>query len=231
VAVLVGGCASTGSGSSAAPAKASTEPSFLAASERPGASVSASSTPIPTSSPRPFTEISNPDLSIELPNDWLVVRIARLREQAVQGSSSTIAAVRMVNELLIRDIDSGAVRLFAFGPSGMPPWQATMMIQVTTAASIEEQTARITKLQTTFAKPSSSERTDVTLPVGNGVRLSNTADAPPGSEGQAVAARGIDYVIKLDDGRILWINSTAPEASTTFEGMIDWAVTKTLRRR
>jgi hypothetical protein len=71
----------------------------------------------------------------------------------------------------------------------------------------------------------------VTLPIGNGVRLTHTADAPPRSEGQAVAARAIDYVIRLDDGRILWINSTAPESSTTFEGMVDWAVTKTLRRR
>jgi hypothetical protein len=160
----------------------------------------------------------------------LVVRVARLREQAVQGSSSTIAAIREVNEQLIRDIDSGAVRLVAFGPSGLPPWQGTMIIQVTNAASIEEQTSRITTLQARFSTPSSSEQSDIALPIGKGVRLSNTSDPPPGFD-QAVAARGIDYVIKLDDGRILWINSTGPAASTTFAGMIDWAVTKTLRSR
>jgi hypothetical protein len=231
VAVLVGGCASTRSGSSAGPATASTVPFFLATSERPGASVSASSTPIPTSSPRPFTEISNPDLSIELPNDWHAVSLDRLRERAVQGSSSTIADVRNANEQLIQDIDAGVVRLFAFGPSGAPPWQGTIIILVPTASSIEDVMARIAKLQAAFTKPTSSERSDVTLPIGKGVRLTQTADPPPGSDGQAVAARGIDYVIKLDDGRILWINSTAPEASTTFQGMIDWAVMKTLRRR
>ena len=231
LAVLIVGCAPTGGGSSDGPMTPATAPSTIAVSTRPIASVGASASALPTSSPRPVTNIDDPDLTIELPPDWLVVRVARLREQAVQGSTSTIDAVRKVNEQLIRDIDSNVVRLVAFGPSGAPPWQGTMIIQVTTAASIEEQTARIERLQATFATPSSSGRLDITLPIGKGVRLSNTSDPPPGSEGQAVAGRGIDYVIKLDDGRILWINSTGPEASTTFAGMIDRAVTKTLRRR
>jgi hypothetical protein len=231
MAVAIAGCASTESGPSGSPTTASTAPSPLAASERASVSVIPSSTPIPTSSPRPVTEISDPDLSIELPNDWHAVSLDRLRERAVQGSSSTIADVRNANEQLIQDIDAGVVRLFAFGPSGAPPWQGTIIILVPTASSIEDVMARIAKLQAAFTKPTSSERSDVTLPIGKGVRLTQTADPPPGSDGQAVAARGIDYVIKLDDGRILWINSTAPEASTTFQGMIDWAVMKTLRRR
>ena len=171
--------------------------------------------------------IDGTDLAIQLPPAWRATPVAALRSHAEQASAAATGAIKDAYEQLIRDIDANAVRLYAFGPTGVDPWQGTLVIQVTDAASIEDQIDRVMKLETAFAKPTTSVRTDVKLSVGSGVRLEQTAE-PPG--GQGVPARGINYVVELEDGRIMWISSTAPEASTTFAGMIDWAVTTMSRR-
>jgi hypothetical protein len=165
--------------------------------------------------------MDDPNLSMRLPAGWRALPITMLRSRAEQASAATTGAIREAYQQLILRVDANQVRVFASGPSGFDPWQGTLVIEVTDAPSVDEQIARVLKIETAFAEATTSERTAVTLAIGAGVRLEQTAD-PPG--GQGVAARGINYVVQLDDGRIIWINSTGPAASKTFEDMIDGAV-------
>ena len=165
--------------------------------------------------------MDDPALSMRLPADWKQLPAMSLRSQAEQGSAASTRAVKEMYDQLISEIDGQRVRLYATGPSGFDQWQATIIIEVTDAGSVNEQIDKAQKLATAFGTPTTSARTDVKLAIGQGVRLENTAD-PPASGG--VAARGIDYVVQLADGRILWINTTAPAASTTFADTIDKAI-------
>jgi hypothetical protein len=180
------------------------------------------STPAPSTDV--FATLDDPKLTIHLPPGWRTIPIPALRDVAVQQSAAASGPIKDLYTQVLADIDSGAVRLVADGPSGVDPWRATMIVQVTDAASVDAQMAVLKTRAGTFGKVTSSEQAPVSLSIGTGERREGTSKPPAGLTGQSTAARAIDFVVKLDDGRILWINSTAPEASTTFVDAIDLAV-------
>jgi hypothetical protein len=188
-----------------------------------GIAPSPSAAQVPPSAPaaHAVATMDDPNLSMRLPAGWRSLPVATLRSRAEQASAATTGAIKEEYEKLILRIDANQIRLYAAGPSGLNPWQGTLVIEVSAAKSVDEQIAWIGTLLTAFAKPKTSEQTEAKLAIGTGVRLEQTADPPAG---QGVPARGINYVVKLGDGRIMWINSTGPEASMTFAGMIDGSV-------
>jgi hypothetical protein len=223
VAALIAGCGISVGGPSNASSDA---PSALpiaaqSASVSVAASPSIAHSPTPTAAKDAVTTINDPDLSLRLPAGWRSLPLAMARSQAEQVSAVMTGAIKEAYEQLIVQIDANEVRLFAAGPTGVDPWQGTLVVEVTDVRSAEEQIARILKLQTAIAKATTSERSTVKLVIGSGVRLEQTAEAP---SDQGVAARAINYVVELDDGRIMWINSTGPAASKTFAALIDGAV-------
>jgi hypothetical protein len=225
--MLIAGCGSAAGSSSAATTPTPSASTIAAApivSSAP--SSSAASRSAPARSTGLVTAIfDDPDATIVLPEGWQTAPASELRKQVEQGAAlGPSDAIKRAYQQLLTDIDAQWVRLFAFGPSGFAPWQGTLTIEVTDAKSIAAQIDRVTAIGAAFAKPKTSEQTKVTLPIGTGVRLEQTADPAEEFGPGAVAARGIHYVLELPDGRIMWFMSTGPEASTTFADMIDAAV-------
>jgi hypothetical protein len=227
--VLIAGCGTLAGGSSDTLSAVASASPVADASTSTGVVPSPSTAQVPASAPAAdaVATMEDPDLSMRLPASWRSPPVATLRARAEQASAVTTGDIKEQYEQLILRIDANQIRLYAAGPSGLNPWQGTLVIEVTDAKSIDEQSARIGKLMTAFVKPKTSEQTEAMLAIGTGVRLEQTADPPAG---QGVPARGINYIVKLDDGRIMWINSTGPEASMTFAGMIDSTVATISRR-
>ena len=230
--VLIAGC-----GSGAAPPVATLAPGTSPATTRPGhATVSPSPNPSAelsgksvSPSPDLVATIDDPALTMRLPSGWHTTPVALLRAQVEQLSLSGGPVLGEIYKAALADIDAGAVRLFASGPSGFNPWQASMVIEVKKAVTVDVQIAAIKANALRVSPPTTSDQTSVTLSIGAAERLSETADPPVGARGLAVAAHAIDYVVQLDDGRILWINTTGPEASLTFAAMVDAAVASLTR--
>jgi hypothetical protein len=168
--------------------------------------------------------IEDPDLSINLPPQWRTQPISELRSGIEQQAAASSGVLHDIYLRLLADIDAGAMRLFAFGPSGFENWPASLLIEVTDAPSVEAQIVAIKARWAKVGKPTSSDRRTVTLRMGSMERLSQTAGPPVGVTGPTLASRTIDYVAKLDDGRILWVTSTGPETSPIFADLIDIAV-------
>jgi hypothetical protein len=168
--------------------------------------------------------IEDPDLSINLPPQWRTQPISELRSGIEQQAAASSGVLHDIYLRLLADIDAGAMRLFAFGPSGFENWPASLLIEVTDAPSVEAQIAAIKARWAKVGKPTSSDRRTVTLRMGSMERLSQTAGPPVGATGPTSASRTIDYVTQLDDGRILWVTSSGPEASAIFPDLIDIAV-------
>jgi hypothetical protein len=181
--------------------------------------------------PVAIVTLDDPDLTLRLPPAWQRLSIADLRGRIEQSAVGSSPAVKAAYEDLLGQIDAGEVRSGAIGPSGFEAWRGTMLIAVTHAESIDAEIKRIRALQVAFGNPpTSTQRTTVTLPIGEAVGTMDTADPAPGTEGRAVAARGVAYYIDLGDGRIFWMTATGPQDSPTFEAMID-ASMATLSRR
>ena len=225
-ALLISGCGPSVGGSAIAtesPIATSSVGSVLSSSSSPGASARQSETPSLITSPAPLAIVTleNPGLKLQLPRAWRALSSADLRDQIEQSASGASPASKAVYEDLLRQVDAGEIRGGGIGPSGFDGWQGTMLIAVTPAESIDEQIERVRAQQTAFGLPSSTQRRTVTLPIGEAVRIMDTADPPRDTVGQAVAARGIAYYIDLGDGRIFWMTATGPQDSPTFEAMID----------
>jgi len=236
IAALAVACNSTGSKTEAA--APSIIPSASASASVPASLGTRSIDPISSMGPsasrddRVAVAIEGTDLTLRLPTGWAAVPVSTLRtvaEAYAKASSVPEQGRRAYTEVIDR-IDAGQVRLYAIGPSGFGPWQSTMIGEVIDGASLESQIEVVRVRQASVASPTSTERSEVDLPIGHAVRVMKTADPPVGVGPGAVPARSIDYFVALDDGRILWLNSTGPVASTTFEAMIDEAIA-TLRRR
>jgi hypothetical protein len=125
-------------------------------------------------------------------------------------------------------IDRGAVRLVASGPAGFEGWNGTIIVQIDDGdATLEDAVARVTAASMETAN---REMRDVDLEIGRAIRISSmfalTPDAPEGS----VPSHTIEYVVRLEDGRTLWLMATGPQAAAGFDALIDPAVA-TLRRR
>jgi hypothetical protein len=169
-------------------------------------------------------KMEDPDLSINLPPQWRTQPIPELRSGIERQAAASSGVLHDIYLQLLADIDAGDVRLFASGPAGFKNWQANLFIEVTDAPSVEAQIAAIKARWEKVARPTSSDQRTVTLRMGSMERLSQTADPPVGVTGPTLGSRTIDYVTELDDGRVLWVTSTGPEASAMFPDLIDIAV-------
>jgi hypothetical protein len=181
-------------------------------------------------SPDIIATIADPSLTLHLPPGWRTTPIGLVRDQVVQLSTSADPVTSELYTRFLADIDADAVRLFASGPSGLNPWQGTLIVEVTKAETVDAQIDAIKATALLVAPPTSSERTSIDLSIGPAERLSQTAEPRASAQGLAVAAHGIDYVVPLQDGRMLWINTTGPAASLTFTDMVDTAVATLARR-
>jgi hypothetical protein len=219
-AIVVAGC-TAGAPRSVAPASTqSAPPTTQPPSMSPAASTGASASPTAAV----VATIDDPSLTMTLPANWQRFPVATFRAEAEQQAATAPEPIKGLYADALADIDAGAMRLIASGPSGFDPWQATMLVEVTNVSSIEAQITEIKRRSATIGKPTTSEQTQMTLSIGVAERLTETADPPAGLTGLSTPARGLNYVVKLADGRILWINASGPAASSTFADMIDATV-------
>ena len=226
VTIALAACSAPGRSSApSADASASTAmASEPTTSPSPIASQSASSG-MPPAEVGPAATIHDPDLALYLPTNWKAMSISNFRtivEASVTGSSK---AMQGALDALLRDIDNGSVRLVASGTAGFGAWSATMTVQVNTGdESLEAAVARIEKRSDGLVDRTGRDARPVTLEIGEAIRSVSTYAVEPGSGAGSVPARVIEYVVRLVDGRTLWVMATAPEAAEGFAALIDGAV-------
>jgi hypothetical protein len=90
--------------------------------------------------------------------------------------------------------------------------------------SLEEAAARIRRITSTVDQPMTVEERPITLQIGKVIRRVETHAVPPGTSIAAIPSRTVEYIALLPDGRTLWILASGPEASPTFEALIDASV-------
>ena len=167
--------------------------------------------------------IDDPDLTFELPTGWRVVPLPAFLKQEQQASALATGPIKQLSDQIVAEIQSNALRLVAMGPSGLPPWTGSILLEVTDAATVEDQVTRIQTRASIFGAPLTTERSEVATPLGQAVRLSILSPPLP-PPAKSAAARSLNWVIRLEDGRVLWFNAAGPQASQTFEAMIEAAV-------
>ena len=187
------------------------------------AGTSAAATGTPSTGTR--VVITNPNLAVTLPETWSEYPIATYRAQIVAILDVAPPAVKAGYTLHLKDIDSGAVRMAAVGPTGLDPVTGSMILQIDDGdASLEAAAARIRRITSTVDQPTTVEERPVTLPIGDAIRRVETHAVPPGTSIAAIPSRTVEYIAHLADGRTLWILASGPEASKTFEALIDASV-------
>ena len=175
--------------------------------------------------------IDDPDLVLSLPVKWATIPLDMYRGLLVSLRDNAPAKQQALYAYHLKELDSGAARLVASGPSGFAPWTGTIVFEVDSGdATLDAAVARVDKLAAAISPASSRDQHHVTFGFGEGERIVTThpvsSDAPAGS----VPARSIDYVILLDDGRTLVIQASGPEASEGFATLIDDSVSTIARR-
>jgi hypothetical protein len=134
-------------------------------------------------------------------------------------------AIKAAFVAYLKEIDDGAVRFIATGPSGFGAWIGSIAVQVEAGdASLDAGVARIERIQAAIAPSTTVERGAVTLFGREGVRSVTTGALPPDAPPGSIPARAILYVTRLADGRTLWILASGPEAANGFDAMIDATV-------
>jgi hypothetical protein len=231
-AALVGGAlVASACGSPTAPASGSGALSSAPGSvpsgslAQPSASVAA-----PSATPGPTISIADPDLAMTLPPGWEEQPVSTYRDRIDTQSKQNTGTVRAAMEELVRDADAGKLRTIAVGLTDYRAAYGTIIIQVNEGdKSLEAAVSRIEKRHD-FVPHSDFEERNVDLAVGTAVRMSAVfplrANPPPG----AIPSHTVDYVVRLKDGRTLWLQATAPEAAKAFDAVID-AMVQTLRTR
>lgn len=160
-----------------------------------------------------------------LPTGWRSMPIAEFRDLVASSLAGAPPRIKEVYLAHLKDIDAGAVRLVAAGPSGVGPWTASITLQVDAGdASLEAAQDRVEKLEEGFGIPTTIERRPVVLSVGEAIRIETTHALAPDSPAGSVPSRVIQYVIRLVDDRTLWILATAPEQADGFGELVDASV-------
>jgi hypothetical protein len=192
-----------------------------------GSTADATPTPDAGSSDYPVEQatIEDPDLTLTLPVRWTTTPIDTYRGMIVAARDALPATDRALYTDHLKKIDSGAVRLVASGPSGFEPWIGSMFFEVDSGdPSLDAALARVEKLMAANAPATTREQRHITFPFGECERIVTTHALTPDAPVGSVPARGIDYVIRLVDGRTLLIQAVGPEAAQCFDGMIDASV-------
>jgi hypothetical protein len=178
----------------------------------------------PSASPGPSIAIADPDLAMTLPPGWEEQLVSAYRDRINTQSAQNTGSVRAAMEELVRDADAGKVRILATGLTDYRAAYGSIIIQVNKGdPSLAAAIKRIEKRHD-FGPHSDFEERDVELAVGKGVRMSAIFPVGPNSPPAAIPSHTIDYVIRLQDGRTLWIQASAPEAAKAFDAVIDSAV-------
>jgi hypothetical protein len=165
-----------------------------------------------------------------LPPGWEEQAVSGYRDRINSESKQNSGSVRTAMEELVRDADAGKVRSFAVGLTDYRAAFGTIIIQVNEGdASLEAAVSRIEKRHD-FVPHSAFEERNVDLVVGKAVRMSAIFPVRPNPPPDAIPSHTVDYVVRLEDGRTLWIQASAPEAAKAFDAVIDGAVL-TLRTR
>jgi len=165
-----------------------------------------------------------------LPPGWEEQAVSAYRDRINTQSKQNSGAVRAAMEELVRDADAGKVRSLSVGLTDYRAAFGTIIIQVNDGdASLDAAVSRIEKRHD-FVPHSAFEERRVELDVGRSLRMSAIFPVRPNPPPGAIPSHTIDYVVRLKDGRTLWIQATAPEAAKAFDAVIDAAV-QTLRTR
>jgi hypothetical protein len=165
-----------------------------------------------------------------LPPGWEEQAVSGYRDRINTESKQNTGPVRAAMEELVRDADAGKVRSLAVGLTDYRAAFGTIIIQVNKGdASLEAAVSRIEKRHD-FIPHSDFEERNVDLAVGKAVRMSAIFPVRPNPPPDAIPSHTVDYVVRLADGRTLWIQASAPEAAKAFDAVIDGAVL-TLRTR
>jgi hypothetical protein len=205
-ALSVGGC---GSAQASVPSVASAPPSASVA---------------PSASPGPTISIADPDLAMTLPPGWEEQPVSAYRDRIDTQSKQNSGAVRAAMEELVRDADAGKVRTLASGLTDYRAAFGTIIIQVNEGdTSLDAAVSRIEKRHD-FVPHSGFDERHVDLDIGASLRMSAIFPVRPNPPPGAIPSHTIDYVVRLKDGRTLWIQATAPEAATAFDALIDATV-------
>ena len=184
----------------------------------------------PSASPGPTISIVDPDLAMILPPGWEEQAVSAYRDRIDTQSKQNSGTVRAAMEELVRDADAGKVRSLSVGLTDYRAAFGTIIIQVNDGdASLDAAVSRIEKRHD-FVPHSAFEERRVELDVGRSLRMSAIFPVRPNPPPGAIPSHTIDYVVRLKDGRTLWIQATAPEAAKAFDAVIDAAV-QTLRTR
>jgi len=231
--LLAAGCSTAGNGAASGsppPAASPIAPSAAAATTRTEPSASATATPFPSFA---TVTITDPALIMNVPPGWaeLPVENYRLMIESMASAQPSGFVVQAGLDMHLADIDAGLVRLVLVGPSGAPPWTATMIVQVDPPVdSLDAALRRADRRIAALGGVEPAERRSVTLAAGPGIRRSWVPPLPSAAPSGAVPAQSIEYIVLLEDGRAVWILASAPASSITFPGVVDGAV-MTLRPR
>jgi len=130
--LLAAGCSTAGNGAASGsppPTASPIAPSAAAATTRTEPSASATATPFPSFA---TVTITDPALIMNVPPGWaeLPVENYRLMIESMASAQPSGFVVQAGLDRHLADIDAGLVRLVLVGPSGAPPWTATMIVQV-----------------------------------------------------------------------------------------------------
>jgi hypothetical protein len=167
---------------------------------------------------------------MNLPPGWEEQVVSAYRDRIDTQSKENTGTVRAAMEELVRDADAGKLRTIAAGLTDYRAAYGTIVIQVNEGdISLDAAVTRIEKRHD-FVPHSDFEERTVDLDVGKAVRMSAIFPLRPNPPPGAIPSHTIDYVVRLKDGRTLWIQATAPEAAKAFDAVIDAAV-QTLRTR
>jgi hypothetical protein len=203
-------------------------------SGEPTASPGASAVATAVSSPSPSSaaaSFDDPDFVLALPEGWREVPMATYRFLVATAAKGAPAPVRAFSLLHLADIDAGRIRLAALGPLGMPQQAATMFVQIDVGdVSLAAASSRIKRLMRAIGPPDTEDERPVRLPIGNAIRIVTTQGGGSNAPAGTVPSRAIQYVVRLTDGRTLWIDAVAPAEYESFVAHVD-ASMATLRAR
>jgi hypothetical protein len=239
LALAMAGCQGEGGSS---PSLAAASHDAATASAPPTANHWSEATGVPTTSPGASSgatasassaaaSMDDPDITLALPEGWREVPIATYRFLVATAAEGAPVSVRPTLLAHVADIDAGRVRLAALGPPGMPQQAASVTFQVDSGdASLAAAMSRIERLALAIAPSDTEDRRAVSLPIGDAIRIVTTHNSESIAPAGTWPSRAVQYVIRLHDGRTLWIDAVAPVEYEAMVAHVDASVA-TLRAR
>jgi len=157
-------------------------------------------------------EVDDVDVRVSYPEGWTEVPTDIVKSQIEGQLESVTGEVRTAFELVIQEIDSGAIRAVAFSPTTSDGFTETLFVTIEEGdadldAAAERRIARITLLTGTLQV----DVTDMGLPIGLARRMEVFSEPQGGSPSHL-----IEYIVRLGDGRTFTLSGTGPTSDQTF---------------